>query len=210
MATAVVVRPSPSSSCARVLLPEDVHRQPVDTKEGLYVRKAKEILQAYKLTQAFPGEEGKKEIITAYLNQIPYGGAYGIAAAADVYFGKDLEELTLSEAALLAAIPQEPANLYPYAANKKGKYTNVAKETLRQEDQEDRQAAHAAGDQGLRGQGCADDTELVDRRNFILDRLHEGKGRWTSLTDEQYQEALKREDRHQEAAAGPATRRRTS
>ena len=74
-----------------------------------------EIIQAFKLTQAFPGEQGKKDIITAYLNEIYYGqNAYGIAAAADVYFGKDLGELTVAEAALLAGIPQRPAEWDPY------------------------------------------------------------------------------------------------
>ena len=57
------------------------------------------------------GQEGGKErIITAYLNQIFYGhNAYGIAAAADVYFGKTLDQLTAAQAALLAAIPHTPA-----------------------------------------------------------------------------------------------------
>ena len=45
-----------------------------------YLRKAKEIVQAMRLTDAFPGESGKQRIITAYLNEIFYGhGAYGIA-----------------------------------------------------------------------------------------------------------------------------------
>ncbi|MFO7531221.1 MAG: transglycosylase domain-containing protein [Candidatus Limnocylindrales bacterium] len=173
------------------LLPQDVIDND-NTKEGLYLRKAKEILQAYKLTQAFPGEEGKREIITAYLNQIPYGAAYGVAAAADVYFGKKLDQLTISEAALLAAIPQEPANLYPYAKNKKGKYANVVKEKYgkkvkRTGKQNTRLVIKSCVDKG----GDCVDTELVQRRNFILRRLYEGKGRWTSLTEEQYQAALK-------------------
>ena len=69
------------------LLPTDL----VADKERLYERKAKEMLQSYRLTQAFPGEDGKERIITAYLNQIFYGhNAYGISAAADVYFGARL------------------------------------------------------------------------------------------------------------------------
>ncbi len=173
---------------ARLLPPDVIANQ--DTKEGVYLRKAKEILQAYKLTQAFPGEEGKKQIITAYLNQIPYGAAYGVAAAADVYFGKDLDQLTISEAALLAAIPQEPGNLYPYATTKKGKYTNVAKEKYGKVvkgtgKKRTRLVIKACGDKP----NCTE-TELVNRRNFILKRLYEGKGRWTTLTEEQYQEAL--------------------
>jgi penicillin-binding protein 1A len=50
-----------------------------------YVRKAKEIIQAMRVSDTFPGEVGKERIITAYLNEIFYGhGAYGIAAAAKV------------------------------------------------------------------------------------------------------------------------------
>ena len=62
-----------------VLLPKALLAPGAD----LYERKAKELIQSAKLTEAFPGEEGKQRIITAYLNQIFYGhNAYGIAAAA--------------------------------------------------------------------------------------------------------------------------------
>jgi membrane peptidoglycan carboxypeptidase len=72
-------------------------------------RKIREIIQSLRLTQAYPGLTGKQEIITAYLNQNFYGNqSYGIKAAARTYFGKDLKDLTLSEAAILAAIPQSP------------------------------------------------------------------------------------------------------
>jgi membrane peptidoglycan carboxypeptidase len=74
-----------------------------------YDRKIREIIQSIKLTEAFPGEEGKEQIITAYLNQNFYGNqSYGVKAAAKSYFGKPLEELTLAQAAILAAIPQSP------------------------------------------------------------------------------------------------------
>jgi membrane peptidoglycan carboxypeptidase len=81
-----------------------------------YLRKAKEVLQAARVTQAFPGEAGKRRIITAYLNQIYYGHkAYGIAAAAKVYFGvTNLSRLTASQAALLAGLPKSPSTLDPY------------------------------------------------------------------------------------------------
>ena len=110
------------------LLPEDVISGD-NTQEGLYLRKAKELLQAYKLTQAFPGEEGKKAIITAYLNEIFYGAAYGVKAAAKVYFGKKLDELTVSEAALLAAIPQSPSKFSLYNNAVKEKYGKPVKKT---------------------------------------------------------------------------------
>jgi penicillin-binding protein 1A len=61
------------------LLPDTVTRAGADR----YVRKAKEIIQAMRLSDTFPGEVGKERIVTAYLNEIFYGhGAYGIAAAA--------------------------------------------------------------------------------------------------------------------------------
>jgi peptidoglycan glycosyltransferase len=81
-----------------------------------YIRKAKEIIQAMRVSDTFPGEVGKERIITAYLNEIFYGhGAYGIAAAAKVYFGVDsLNDLTLAQAALLAGLPKSPTTLDPY------------------------------------------------------------------------------------------------
>ena len=94
------------------LLPADV----VEPGGDVYVRKAKEVIQSARLTSAFPGQTGKQQIITAYLNQIFYGhDAYGIAAAAKVYFGiSDLAKLTPAQAALLAALPQSPSTLDPY------------------------------------------------------------------------------------------------
>ena len=72
-------RRSPSSSSAHACCPRTSSQAGADR----YVRKVKEIIQALRVTEAFPGEEGKERIITAYLNEIFYGhGAYGIAAAA--------------------------------------------------------------------------------------------------------------------------------
>ena len=94
------------------LLPEDV----VAPGSDRYLRKAKEIIQSLRLTDAYPGEIGKERVITAYLNEIFYGhDAYGIAAAANVYFGvTDLSNLTLAQAALLAGLPKAPTSLDPY------------------------------------------------------------------------------------------------
>jgi peptidoglycan glycosyltransferase len=93
---------------------------PKEVLEGdQWVRKVKEILQARRLTQAFPGVDGKQRIITAYLNQIYYGhNSYGIAGAAEVYFGiQDLNQLTFAQAALLSGLPQAPNtyDLYKWA-----------------------------------------------------------------------------------------------
>jgi penicillin-binding protein 1A len=76
-----------------------------------YERKVKEIIQSIRLTQEFPGTDGKQKIMAAYLNQNYYGNqAYGIKAAAQAYFGvSDMKKLTIAQAAILAAIPQSPS-----------------------------------------------------------------------------------------------------
>jgi len=83
---------------------------PESAFEGsIYERKIREIIQSIRLTQEYPGELGKQQIITTYLNQNFYGNqSYGVRAAAKAYFGKELRDLTLAEAAILAAIPQSP------------------------------------------------------------------------------------------------------
>ena len=73
------------------------------------------------VTAAYPGREGKEQILETYLNLIYYGnGSYGIKAAAANYFGiTDLAELSISQAAFLSALPQAPSFLDPYQ-NPKG------------------------------------------------------------------------------------------
>lgn len=73
-------------------------------------RKVEEILLAILLTQ----RKSKEEILELYLNEIYYGNlAYGAQAAARTFFDKDVADLTLGEAALLAGLPQAPADLDP-------------------------------------------------------------------------------------------------
>ncbi len=97
------------------LLPADV----VAPGSDRYVRKIKEIIQSLRLTDTFPGEAGKQRIITAYLNEVFYGhGAYGIAAAARIYFGVELDGLSVAQAALLAGLVKSPSTLDPYLAAK--------------------------------------------------------------------------------------------
>lgn len=74
-------------------------------------RKIKEALYATQLEMKF----SKDQILEQYLNQIYYGhSAYGIQAAAKMYFHKDASDLTLAESALLAGIPKGPAYYSPY------------------------------------------------------------------------------------------------
>lgn len=75
-----------------------------------YTRKFKEIVLAYKMSQ----QQSKNEILKAYVNTAYYGrGAYGIHAAADVYFHKEPKDLDASEAAVLAGMVQQPSNNDP-------------------------------------------------------------------------------------------------
>ncbi|MFV2063985.1 MAG: transglycosylase domain-containing protein [Chloroflexota bacterium] len=89
------------------LLPDDVMRESSRIGE----RKIKELIQSVRVTDAYRGRAGKERILTAYLNQNFYGNnSYGVRAAAQSYFGKfNLNDLTIAEAATLAAIPQAPS-----------------------------------------------------------------------------------------------------
>ena len=73
-------------------------------------RKAEEILLSIVLTQS----KSKEEILEMYFNEIYYGNlAYGVQTAAQTFFGKDVDQLSLGEAAMLAGLPQAPAWLDP-------------------------------------------------------------------------------------------------
>jgi penicillin-binding protein 1A len=76
-----------------------------------YERKVKEILLSVRLERQLP----KDKILELYLNHIYFGsGAYGVAAAAREYFGKDVADLSVAEAALLAGLPKAPSRYSPF------------------------------------------------------------------------------------------------
>ncbi|OGK23256.1 hypothetical protein A2954_06765 [Candidatus Roizmanbacteria bacterium RIFCSPLOWO2_01_FULL_37_12] len=86
------------------------------SSERTIKRKVKEIILALWTEKLF----SKDQILEMYLNQVPYGGSsYGIEEAAKTYFGKQAQSLTLSEAALLAGLPQAPTLYSPYVNPKK-------------------------------------------------------------------------------------------
>lgn len=81
------------------------------TPEKKFSRKFKEAILAWRIEKAL----SKDEILYLYLNQIFLGhGAYGVAAAAENYFDKNVDQLTLAECALLAGLPQAPSRYSPY------------------------------------------------------------------------------------------------
>ncbi|MBA3446865.1 MAG: penicillin-binding protein 1A, partial [Pseudaminobacter sp.] len=80
-------------------------------------RKIKEMVLSFRIEQAYP----KDRILELYVNEIFFGlGAYGIAGAALTYFDKSVNELSVAEAAYLAALPKGPSNYHPF------KYTDRA------------------------------------------------------------------------------------
>lgn len=81
------------------------------TDQRTITRKVKELILAVELERSYT----KDEILTAYLNAAPYGGVdYGVQTAASDYFHKSAKDLTLPEAAMLAAIPKSPSVYSPY------------------------------------------------------------------------------------------------
>jgi penicillin-binding protein 1C len=84
------------------------------TPERTIRRKAREFF----LTMVAEGIYSKNQILEMYLNQIPYGStAYGIESASELYFGKPSKDLTLSEASLIAGLPQSPTRYSPFGAH---------------------------------------------------------------------------------------------
>jgi len=85
------------------------------TRKKSLSRKINETLIALKIERKYT----KDEILDFYLNEVPYGAnAYGVETAAEAFFGKKAIDLTLDEAAFLAALPKAPSYLSPYTKNK--------------------------------------------------------------------------------------------
>lgn len=96
------------------------------TSEPTIIRKTKEIALAFLAERIY----SKDQILELYLNYVPYGGtAWGVESAADVYFGKNLEDLDLAEVAFLAGLPQSPSAYSPFLSNDNS-YKRRQKEVL--------------------------------------------------------------------------------
>lgn len=88
------------------------------SRKKTYLRKFKEILLAIKIDRELP----KETILELYLNKIYLGNrAYGIGAAAQIYYGKTIQELTLAEMATIAGLPQAPSTQNPIVNPKAAK-----------------------------------------------------------------------------------------
>ena len=88
------------------------------SSERTFDRKIRELILAYKMELVLT----KEQILELYLNQIYFGqGAYGVASAAQTYFGKDLSTLTIGESAFLAGLPKSPNHFSPFKAYDRAK-----------------------------------------------------------------------------------------
>jgi len=84
------------------------------SQERTLTRKLKEFVLAIQIERLY----SKDEILQIYLNEAPYGGtAWGVATAAETYFGKALKDLNLVESAVLAGLPQSPSYYSPYGTH---------------------------------------------------------------------------------------------
>ena len=92
---------------------QQVIKESLLSSDKTIVRKLKEVVLSLKLER----EYSKDEILGIYLNEIPYGGnIYGIEEASQTFFGKEPADLTIAEAATLAAIPNAPTHYSPYGS----------------------------------------------------------------------------------------------
>ncbi len=97
------------------------------TNDRTLTRKIKEFVLAIQIERKY----SKDEILQMYLNEVPYGGtAWGVGAAAQTYFGKEVKDLNLIECAILAGMPQSPSNYSPYSSTPKA-YIQRTKDVLR-------------------------------------------------------------------------------
>jgi len=90
---------------------QQVARMLLLSNERTISRKAKELILSVRVER----ELSKDKILYIYLNHVYLGhGAYGVQAAAEAYFGKDVEHITIAEAAMLAGLPKAPTKFSPY------------------------------------------------------------------------------------------------
>ncbi|SDY58619.1 transglycosylase domain-containing protein [Tindallia californiensis] len=138
--------------------------------EQTYTRKIQDMYYGIQLDQKL----SKEKILEAYLNTIYLGaGAYGVQAASQVYFSKDIQELTLGEAALLAGIPRNPSRYAPLRT--------IRKDTVR----EDRTVFQEIEEDYV----MVLQPEALNRQRLVLAKMREIG--W--ITKEEYHQAIEKD-----------------
>jgi 1A family penicillin-binding protein len=114
MFTNIVRGVGPFGGAGGSTITQQVIKNSILVQEKTLTRKIKEAILAIRLEQVL----SKEEILLHYLNESPYGGTiYGVEEASLAYFGKPASDVTLAEAAYIAALPQAPTYYSPYGNN---------------------------------------------------------------------------------------------
>ncbi|GIW60878.1 MAG: hypothetical protein KatS3mg087_1944 [Patescibacteria group bacterium] len=142
-------------------------------------RKLKELILSIQVESRFT----KDEILQMYLNEIPYGGtAWGIEAASQTYFGKSVQDLGLTECAILAGLPQLPSRYSPFGPNPES-YKVRTKDVLRRMREEgyilpaEQEEAKKKIDEGIQ---FASNKQAIKAPHFtlwVLNQLEEKYGK---------------------------------
>lgn len=137
------------------------------TPEKKLERKIQEAALAIQLERKYT----KDQILEMYLNQIYFGkGAYGIKSAARIYFGKDVDKLTLQEAALLAGLPKAPSYYDPYKNPEAAvKRRNIVIENMARYDIITREEADTAKAAELKLSGTKDEVSAKYKYPYFVD-----------------------------------------
>lgn len=139
------------------------------TNEKSFDRKFKEIYLALQLTDKL----GREKVIETYMNTVFLGqNAYGVQAASEIYFSKDVSDLTIAESAALAGIVQSPSNLALYRAIEPGQIQDESK---------------IVGEVSLSGRTykAVYNQDTLNRQKYVLYKMEEQK----KITPAQYQKA---------------------
>lgn len=97
------------------------------TSQQTLTRKIKEVILATEVEKRY----SKEQILEMYLNEAPYGGTYwGVGSASLAYFGKPVKDLTLTQSAILAGLPQNPSSYSPFISTKES-WRGRTKDVLR-------------------------------------------------------------------------------
>lgn len=140
------------------------------TNERSFDRKFKEAYLAMELTNYL----GREKLLETYMNTVFLGqNAYGVQAASEIYFKKNIDELTLSECATLAGIVKSPTNLALYKAIEPGQVKDQSK---------------IVGEVTLNGETykAVYNQQTIDRRDYVLKKMLDNN----KITKEEYDKAL--------------------
>lgn len=151
------------------------------SQERTWTRKWKELLLAEKIEKNYD----KEQIITYYLNQIYFGeGAWGIKKASEVYFGITVNELSLTQSALLAGIVKAPSALTPYSHPDEAKARrNLVLKLMKEQGRIDASTYDAAVQEPLHIRDSKPSSSNAIKYPYFIDQVIREAGQKYGLTE---------------------------